>query len=90
MVRHTVSVVGSAPKYFRAPAGLRNPFLDPILAHHDLKLASWTRRSFDTVNGDPGSVHRRLTAELAGREQVTQMALEPYVGREQAVRAARR
>ena len=58
------SVVGEAPRFFRAPAGLRNPFLDPILARLGLKLASWTRRGFDTVTGRPGTVLARLVRDL--------------------------
>ena len=42
------SITGEAPRFFRAPAGLRSPFLDPVLARLDLHLASWTRRAFDT------------------------------------------
>jgi peptidoglycan-N-acetylglucosamine deacetylase len=61
-------VTGSAPKFFRAPAGLRNPFLDAVLTEQDLKLASWTRRGFDTVNTDPESVYQRLSAPLKGRD----------------------
>jgi peptidoglycan-N-acetylglucosamine deacetylase len=57
-------VTGSSPKFFRAPAGLRNPFLDPVLVRLKLRLASWTRRGFDTVNGDPDVVLRRLTTPL--------------------------
>jgi peptidoglycan/xylan/chitin deacetylase (PgdA/CDA1 family) len=57
-------VTGSAPQFFRAPAGLRNPFLDPVLTALDLRLASWTRRGFDTVNGDPEAVYQRLTQSL--------------------------
>jgi peptidoglycan/xylan/chitin deacetylase (PgdA/CDA1 family) len=57
---------GTAPRFFRAPAGLRNPFLNPLLESLDLKLASWTRRGFDTVNGDAGQVYRRLTVNLSG------------------------
>ncbi len=58
--------VGSEPRFFRAPAGLRNPFLDPVLAGLSLKLATWTRRGFDTVNGNAESVYRRLTTNLRG------------------------
>ena len=47
-------VTGETPRFFRAPAGLRNPFLDPILSRLNLQLASWTRRGFDTVNADAG------------------------------------
>lgn len=61
-----VEVTGSRPEFFRAPAGLRNPFLDPVLAHLKLRLASWTRRGFDTVNGNAQSVYRRLADPLRG------------------------
>jgi len=57
-------VTGSRPRFFRAPAGLRNPFLDPVLTHLGLHLASWTRRGFDTVNADASSVYRRLAEPL--------------------------
>lgn len=58
-------VTGIRPRFFRAPAGLRNPFLEPVLATLDLQLASWTRRGFDTVEHDPGKVARRLLRNLA-------------------------
>lgn len=58
-------VTGIAPRFFRAPAGLRNPFLDPVLAKLGLKLASWTRRGFDTVKKDADAVYHRLADHLA-------------------------
>jgi peptidoglycan/xylan/chitin deacetylase (PgdA/CDA1 family) len=58
-------VVGQAPKFFRAPAGLRNPFLDPVLTRLELQLASWTRRGFDTVNTSADVVFGKLTRDLA-------------------------
>ena len=61
-----LAVTGSAPRFFRAPAGLRNPFLDPVLARLDLHLASWTRRGFDTVSRDPNAVFNKLTRHLGG------------------------
>ncbi|MDP9012939.1 MAG: polysaccharide deacetylase family protein [Pseudomonadota bacterium] len=60
------AVAGSSPRFFRAPAGLRNPFLDPVLEQLQLRLASWTRRGFDTVNGDARTVYRRLANPLRG------------------------
>jgi peptidoglycan/xylan/chitin deacetylase (PgdA/CDA1 family) len=57
-------VTGSKPRFFRAPAGLRNPFLDPVLTRLQLRLASWTRRGFDTVNANPDAVYRRLANPL--------------------------
>ena len=56
---------GSAPRFFRAPAGLRNPLLDPALQRQGLLLASWTRRGFDTVSTDAALVLARLTRNLA-------------------------
>jgi peptidoglycan-N-acetylglucosamine deacetylase len=57
-------VTGSSPRFFRAPAGLRNPFLEPVLVRLRLRLASWTRRGFDTVSSDPDAVLRRLSQPL--------------------------
>jgi peptidoglycan/xylan/chitin deacetylase (PgdA/CDA1 family) len=57
-------ITGQAPRFFRAPAGLRNPLLDPVLARLGLRLASWTRRGFDTVTRDPVKVARRLLRRL--------------------------
>ncbi|GAB3492185.1 hypothetical protein GCM10027399_10700 [Curvibacter fontanus] len=57
-------VTGQSPRFFRAPAGLRNIFLDPVLHELSLQLASWTRRGFDTRTGDASLVLRRLTRDL--------------------------
>lgn len=59
---------GSAPRWFRAPAGLRNPWLEAALHPRGLGLASWTRRAFDTVSSDPVAIVRRLTRGLAARD----------------------
>jgi peptidoglycan/xylan/chitin deacetylase (PgdA/CDA1 family) len=56
---------GQRPQFFRAPAGLRNLFLAPVLDERGLTLASWTRRGFDTARGDPAYVLGRLTRGLA-------------------------
>ncbi|MEO8309637.1 MAG: polysaccharide deacetylase family protein [Caldimonas sp.] len=58
-------IAGEAPRFFRAPAGLRNPFLAPLLRRLDLQLASWTRRGFDTVRRDPEAMLARLGRGLA-------------------------
>jgi peptidoglycan/xylan/chitin deacetylase (PgdA/CDA1 family) len=62
-------LTGQAPRFFRAPAGLRNPFLEPVLCKLGLQLATWTRRGFDTRSGDNADrVTQRLTNGLAGRD----------------------
>ena len=58
-------VTGRRPQCFRAPAGLRNPFLAPVLRRLGLSLVSWTRRGFDTREHDPAKVLARLTRGLA-------------------------
>jgi peptidoglycan/xylan/chitin deacetylase (PgdA/CDA1 family) len=56
---------GRAPRLFRAPVGIRNPWLDRVLARLDLKLVSWTRRGLDTVHADAPRVAARLLRGLA-------------------------
>lgn len=51
---------GRTPGWFRAPAGMRNPFLDPILCRRGLHLISWTRRALDALDTDPERISRRL------------------------------
>ncbi len=57
-------ISGAPPHCFRAPAGLRNPFLDLVLHRLGLTLVSWTRRGFDTRSGDPQRVLARLARNL--------------------------
>jgi len=57
-------ITGEPPRFFRAPAGLRNPFLEPVLQRLDLQLVSWTRRGFDTVRSDPAAMLERLAGRL--------------------------
>ena len=59
---------GQLPRFFRAPAGLRNFLLDRLLQRCDLQLTSWTRRGFDTVNTDAETVAKRLVTELEPRD----------------------
>jgi len=59
------ALAGTAPRFFRAPAGMRNPFLDYALTRLGLQLVSWTRRGYDTRNGNADDVLARLTRALA-------------------------
>jgi peptidoglycan/xylan/chitin deacetylase (PgdA/CDA1 family) len=56
---------GTAPRFFRAPFGMRNPLLDPVLAGAGLQLVSWTARGYDTVDSDVARVLGRLHRALA-------------------------
>ena len=58
-------IAGRLPLFFRAPMGIRNPMLDPVVARMGLHYVSWTRRGFDTVARDPAIVLERLTNGLA-------------------------
>ena len=64
------SITGEAPRFFRAPAGLRNLFLAPVLQRQGLQLVSWTRRGFDTARSDAAGVLARLTDGLAAGDIV--------------------
>jgi len=59
-------IAGRPPRFFRAPMGIRNPMLDPVVARMGLHYISWTRRGFDTVARDPEVVLKRLLDGLAG------------------------
>ncbi len=58
-------VAGERPRFFRAPNGFRNPWLDPLLARRGLRYVSWTRRGLDTIRRDAHAVTQALTRDLA-------------------------
>jgi peptidoglycan/xylan/chitin deacetylase (PgdA/CDA1 family) len=63
--QHAIAgIVGRRPRFFRPPAGIRNPWLDPVLARLGLRLVTWTRRGFDTVSRDGTKVATRLVRDL--------------------------
>lgn len=58
------TLTGVTPSFFRAPAGLRNPLLQPVLDRLGLQLTSWSVRGFDTRHTDPVRVKKRLLKKL--------------------------
>jgi len=64
------SLSGCPPRYFRAPAGIRSPLLEPLLLRRGLRLVSWSRRGYDTTQQDPKRVLARLTEGLSGGEVI--------------------
>jgi peptidoglycan-N-acetylglucosamine deacetylase len=58
-------ITGRRPLFFRAPAGLRSPLLDPVLARCGLRYVSWTRRGLDAMDRNPARVLQRLVGALA-------------------------
>lgn len=57
-------ITGQAPRFFRPTAGLRNPFLEPVLCDLDLQLACWSRRAYDTRESRAAVVLARLQKNL--------------------------
>jgi peptidoglycan/xylan/chitin deacetylase (PgdA/CDA1 family) len=59
------ALTGSRPAFFRAPAGLRSPLLDPLMTQSNLRYVSWTRRGLDCFSRDPAAILHRLIRRLA-------------------------
>ena len=57
---HLRSTRERPPKFFRAPAGMKNFFVHPALARRDLALIGWTVRGLDTVKQDAARVAERI------------------------------
>jgi peptidoglycan/xylan/chitin deacetylase (PgdA/CDA1 family) len=57
-------ITGERPRWFRAPVGMKNPFVHPILERRGMRLIGWTSRGFDGVVGDPERVWRSIEKTL--------------------------
>lgn len=51
-------------RLFRAPAGLKSPFLHPVLASRKMELVGWTARGFDTIARDAERVAARIERRI--------------------------
>jgi peptidoglycan/xylan/chitin deacetylase (PgdA/CDA1 family) len=58
------NITGVVPKFFRAPAGLRNMFLAPVLSRLNLQLAHWSIRAYDTKVKNQEKVSTKLLSGL--------------------------
>jgi peptidoglycan/xylan/chitin deacetylase (PgdA/CDA1 family) len=57
----TINSLGiSRSFWFRAPAGMKNPFLHPILAARGLRLIGWSSRAYDTRIDDCAKIVERI------------------------------
>ncbi len=54
------NITGVVPRFFRAPAGLRNLFLAPVLSRLNLQLAHWSIRAYDTTVKNSDKVKAKL------------------------------
>jgi peptidoglycan/xylan/chitin deacetylase (PgdA/CDA1 family) len=53
-------LTGRPPRWFRAPAGFRNPFTGAVLRGASLGYMGWTARGFDTRETNPDKILVRL------------------------------
>ena len=56
---------GIAARWFRAPVGMKNPFVHPLLAKRGLRLIGWTVRGFDSVVDDAQRVAERIVPRVS-------------------------
>lgn len=56
-------ITGAEPMFFRAPVGMKNPFVHPALG--SMPLVGWSARAFDTTTSDPEAVLRRLLPDVS-------------------------
>jgi len=54
------AITGERPELFRAPVGMKNPFVHPILARRGMTLAGWSVRGFDSFGDDVERVVGRI------------------------------
>lgn len=57
-------ITGTRSTLFRAPVGMKNPFVHPILARRGLTLVGWSVRGFDSFGDDVGRVARRIVPRV--------------------------
>jgi peptidoglycan/xylan/chitin deacetylase (PgdA/CDA1 family) len=58
------SITGKSPRLFRAPVGMKNPFVHPLLAQRKMTLAGWSVRGFDSFGDDVERVVRRIVPRV--------------------------
>ena len=57
-------ITGKRSALFRAPVGMKNPFVHPILAHRGMTLTGWSVRGFDSFGDDVERVARRIVPRV--------------------------
>jgi peptidoglycan/xylan/chitin deacetylase (PgdA/CDA1 family) len=59
-----LNALGMPTTWFRAPVGMKNPFVHPTLARRGMRLIGWTARGFDAVVSDPAEVWKRIAPHI--------------------------
>jgi len=57
-------ITGEVPRLFRAPVGMKNPFVHPILARRKMTLVGWSVRGFDSFGDDVERVAARIVPRV--------------------------
>ncbi len=57
-------ITGEPVRQFRAPVGMKNPFVHPALKERGMTLIGWSSRGWDTVAHDPALAARRILARV--------------------------
>ncbi len=55
---------GAQPRWFRAPVGIKNFFLNRALNTRGLRCVGWSVRSLDSVSADPAMIVARVMARV--------------------------
>lgn len=58
------SAAGTPPRWFRAPVGMKNPFVHPILEPRGMRLIGWSCRGWDTVSRSPAASAERILRDV--------------------------
>ncbi len=61
---HVLADLGHPTTLFRAPAGMKNPFVHPIVATVGQSIIGWSIRGFDGTDSNPDRILSRLTKGL--------------------------
>jgi len=57
-------ITGEASRLFRAPVGMKNPFVHPTLSKRNMTLIGWSVRGFDSFGDDIERVSRRIVPRV--------------------------
>ena len=58
------ALTGQPARWFRAPVGMKNPAVHPMLDRRGMRLIRWTARGFDAVRSDPDEVLSRILPHI--------------------------
>ena len=58
------TITGERPSLFRAPVGMKNPFVHPLLSRRGLTLLGWSVRGFDSFGDDVERVVSRIVPRV--------------------------